>query len=158
MGITAFGRGYFRDRIGSNVSLLSHGGIGSGSGLFNQNISGLLLELDRNQFSGTKMDLGSTNIAVMLTNWASSELSGLTIREAGVFVGATGSTVVQKVGFAGITFTGRQEFQYEVQIKVAPTVTNPNNTYTELFTNTKFKDVANTTANWNTTLGRLSLT
>src|SRR3990167_4988727 len=153
MGITSYGRDYFRTRIGSNISILTHAGVGSGSGLFNQNTSGLLLELERNPFSGTVMDFGSTNVAIMTTNWFSGEISGLTLREAGVFVGSTGSTAVQKVGFAGLSFDGNQEFQYELQIKVSQIITNPNNIYTELFTSNRFKDTTNTTANWNTTLG-----
>jgi len=95
-------------------------GIGSGSGTFDQTRSGMLLELDKQLFTGSYPDYSETDVIKILSDWSAVELSGLTLREAGLFVGSLAGSpgAIQMSNFPAIAFTNTNELQYEVQIKV----------------------------------------
>ena len=120
MPITNYGYSYFAIRIGSNIPLILSMGLGSGSGTFDQTRSGMLCELDKQLFTGSYPDYSETNVFKVLSDWSATELSGLTVRETGLFVGSLSGSpgAVVMNNFPVILFTNTNELQNEVQIKV----------------------------------------
>ena len=116
--MTSYGLNYFRTRIGSNINITTHMGIGSGSGVFDSATSGLYREVSRVAFSTSYPDYSETDVIKFLADWNTVQLSGLSIREAALFQSGAGSTAIQKVHFPAITFTGSEELQVEVDVKV----------------------------------------
>ena len=118
MGITNYGYNFFVTRLGSNISAATHIGIGSGSGVFNAATSGLYNEVSRQAFSTGYPDYSETYVIKWLADWNTVQLSGLSIREAALFQASTGSVAIQKSHFPAITFTGSEELQVEIDVKV----------------------------------------
>ncbi len=92
--------------------------IGSGSGTITVATTGLLNYWDRNQFTGGSVDLTTAQQMTMLTDFNSVELSGLTMRQFGVFVEASGGKAWQVESTTATNFNGTQELQIEITWQV----------------------------------------
>lgn len=120
MPITNYGYAFLAQRIGSNVPGIASMGIGSGSGVFDQTRSGLLLELDKQAFTGSYPDYSETDVIKLLSDWSATEVSGFSLREAGLFVGSLAGSpgAIQMSNYPVIVFNATNELQYEVDIQV----------------------------------------
>lgn len=109
MTITTIGLENIAVRIGSNITSPSHLGIGSGSGVVLAANTGLVFHLDRNALTSTNMS-GAQEIA-FTADFTNVEMSGINLREFGIFNLNSGGKLWQREGFAAVNFDGTNELQ-----------------------------------------------
>lgn len=107
--ITSIGLQDIAVRIGSNITAPSHVAIGSGSGLVAIANTGLVYHVDRNALTATNMS-GAQEIE-FTADFTNIEMSGISLKEFGIFSIASGGQLWQREGFAATTFDGSNELQ-----------------------------------------------
>ena len=116
MGLSNHAREQSAIRLGSNVPNLGspYLAIGSGSGTLTVNTTGLLNYFDRNQVTGGSVDFTTNQELTMTFDFNSSELSGLTLGQFGVFIEDSGGKAWSVQNVQNQTFDGNQELQVQV--------------------------------------------
>ena len=109
MTITTVGLENIAVRIGSNITSPSHIAIGSGSGVVLAANTGLVFHMDRNALTSTNMS-GAQQIE-FIADFTNVEMSGIGLREFGIFSIASGGRLWQREGFASVSFDGTNELQ-----------------------------------------------
>lgn len=107
-------------RSGTAMILAGYGsiptfcGIGSGSGVTTVSTTGLIYHVDRNAQTGSP-DTSQLQIVTWTFDFSSTEMSGIGLKEFGLFNLASGGTLWHKEGFASINFDGSNELQISLQ-------------------------------------------
>src|SRR3990172_10922705 len=96
-------------RMGSDVSIPTHIGVGVGSETVTTSTSGLSTTWDRNAFTGST-DLSVLKHFKFSADFSSVEMSGCLLKELGVFDIVSGGKLWSKDVFKSITFNGGNEF------------------------------------------------
>jgi len=91
----------------------SHMAIGSGTAVFSGNQTALGKEIDRNSFTGSG-DLSVLNKTTFITNWSSTDVTGASITELGVFNSGTGGGMFSRHTFDSFTKDTTVELEMEV--------------------------------------------
>lgn len=119
MVITNYGRERTAVRIGSQVDHLgsAYMAVGSGSGVVTVATTGLYHYFDRNQITGSP-DMTTAQKLVWVADFTNSEMSGLTLRQFGMFVESSGGKAWHVENVIPTTFNGTQELNLEVTWKV----------------------------------------
>lgn len=118
MVITNDGKEFIAIRAGSNISAPSHVAIGTGSSTKNASTHVLTTEADRNAFTST--DYSTAKKLTYIANFNSVEMSGLGLKEFGVFSDGTASTgsTWSVEGFQNVVFDGTNELEVEVSWEI----------------------------------------
>lgn len=92
--------------------------IGSGSGADAISVIALVHEVDRN--APTSINTSTTNKIIYTTDFNSVEMSGIDLREIGMFTESAASTgsCWDKEGFGAVTFDGTNELQVQLTYNI----------------------------------------
>lgn len=97
--------------LGNSGTVPTHTAIGTGSDIVLTNDTTLLSESDRNGFTST--DLSLTKNVTFVGDFSSTEISGLTFQEFGVFNSGAGGDMFHREVVGSITFIGDRELQVQ---------------------------------------------
>lgn len=120
MVVTNYARERTALRLGSQVDYLGspYVAIGSGAATIGVATTGLAHYWDRNLITGSP-DMTVAQYVTWTTDFTSTELSGLTMRQFGMFVESSGGKAWQVENMSQIqTYTGAEELQIEITWKV----------------------------------------
>ena len=92
--------------------------LGSASGTITVSTTGLLQTWDRNQYTAGVADLTVAQVVTGISDFTSTDLSGLPFRQFGIFVESSGGKAWQVENATLITFDGTNELQIEVNFNV----------------------------------------
>jgi hypothetical protein len=109
-------------KSGCAISLGSYTGdwwcaVGTGSKAVDSTRSGLVTQFDRNAITGSP-NYSTINKILFTGDFNSSEMSGATLTEFGIFDLTSGGQAWQVEGFSGCNFDGTQELQVETTWRV----------------------------------------
>jgi len=93
--------------------------IGSGSGVIAVTNVDLVYENSRKAPTSTSLDCTNMNIEYV-ADWNSVDMSGITLREFGMFTDSVASTgsLWNREGFTGVAFDGSNELQIQLNYEV----------------------------------------
>jgi hypothetical protein len=114
MPITTYGKQRIAVRIGSNTDIIGCIAIGMSGGTATVDNIALGSEFDRNKLTGS-IDMTASRKLTFIGDYASTEVSGLNLREFGLFVsGAAGvGSLWERESFNAINFNGQNELRIE---------------------------------------------
>ena len=122
MAISNYAREKVALLIGGSASTPNLGScyfsVGSASGTLTVNTTGLLFTWDRNVLTAGVVDMSTAQVVTGISDFSSTELSGLPFRQFGVFVESSGGKAWQVENASVITFDGTNELQIEWSIQV----------------------------------------
>jgi hypothetical protein len=91
--------------------------IGSGSGVVTVNNTGLVYEVDRNAITGSP-DISVLKQISYTADFNSVEMSGIGLKEFGLFNLSSGGQAFVREGFASVSFDGTNELQILIKLDV----------------------------------------
>ena len=112
MGVTETGRSGNALLLGPSGTIPGYMLLGSGSGAFNVNRTGLIAETNRKAFDNT--DIATAKQIGWEAAFSSVTMSGTFLREIGVSSEASGGTVWDVEAFPAIEFDGTIELEGEI--------------------------------------------
>jgi len=116
MGITVDGLNTIRSLCGSpQPTQPTHIAVGSGAVAFADTDTALGGELDRNAI--TDYDMSTSKVITYTSNFSSTELSGLTINEFGIFNAVSAGSLFQREVIGSIAFEGDRELQIQAAFR-----------------------------------------
>ena len=112
MGITTAGLSICAAALAGSYGTTNHYiAVGAGSTTFTSGNTALVSEFDRNQVNTN--DLSLSEQVTMIANWSPNDVSGLDMKEHGVFT-QIGSQMLNREVLAGsLVFDGEQELQIQ---------------------------------------------
>ena len=118
MGITTVGLNTIRSLIGSpQPTIPTHIAIGSGTTAFNVSDTSIEKENDRNAL--TSYDMSIAKIGTYVSDFSSTEISGLNISEFGLINAASAGSLFNRETMTPITFEGDRELQIQISLRVS---------------------------------------
>jgi len=115
MGITTDGVKSIAVIMGNSGTVPTHIAIGDGDTAFSTSDTTLDNETDRNIITTRDLSVGSN--VTWTADFSSSEISGTTLREFGLFNASAGGNLFQREVIGSIEFEGERELQIQITHK-----------------------------------------
>jgi len=116
MGITTIGLNTIRGLVGSpQPTIPTHMAIGSGTTAFNVTDTTLEKENDRNTL--TSYDMSTAKTVTYISDFSSSQLSGLDVSEFGLMNAATNGSLFHREVIGNLSFAGDRELKIQTSFR-----------------------------------------